>query len=559
MWLGIDVGGTFTDAVIITGGKLVAVAKTPTTLDLLTGILNALDEVLTKVDAAAIRRVALSTTLVTNTLVEGRNDPVALLLMPGPGLDMTPLSPVTPWLLSGYVDHRGRETAPPRRGEVEIACRQLPADGVVAVAGKFSVRNPLPEATVAGWVRELAAPRHISLGSEMSGGLNFPRRMNSAYFNASVWRAYGRFASVMEEGLHQRKIKADVHILKGDGGTMPLAVAARMPVETIFTGPAASVLGIMALQTPVGDAISLDIGGTTTDIALWRNGLPLLAAAGARIQGFPTAVRSYWLRSVGIGGDSYVRRDGERLLVGPQRRGPAMAVGGEDPTVTDALRVTEAITYGDAAKARRAMAQVALPGQSLRATAEEILTVAIGEICRNIGDMMVEEAAAPVYRVEDIIHPVKFAPASLLGVGGGAPGLAPRVAASLAVACHTPRSAQVANAIGAAVARPTTQVTLRADTVQKCYVVPELGLRRELPNTHMSADAAWELAAKYLQERAGREGIAEAPGAVPWETERVLDEEFNVVRGFRTMGKIMTCRLQVKPGVLTAVNGGEGI
>ena len=556
MWLGIDVGGTFTDAVIVADGKLTAVAKVPTSANLLSGILAALDAVLAGIDAAAIRRVALSTTMVTNTLVEGRNDPVALLLMTGPGLDMTALTPTKPHCLTGYVDHRGRETSSPCRAEVETVCRQLAADSLVAIVGKFAVRNPLPERTVAGWLQELAAPQHISLGGEMSGGLNFPRRANSAYFNASVWRAYGRFATAMEEALRQRQIKAAVHILKGDGGTMPLKTAARIPVESVFTGPAASVLGIMALQPPTGDAVSLDIGGTTTDIALWRQGLPLLAAAGARIQGYPTAVRSYWLRSVGIGGDSYLRRDGEQLLVGPQRLGPAMAVGGPEPTVTDALRLIGAIDYGDVVLAQQAMERIAQPGQSALAAAAEALAAAVREICRGIEEMIAEEAALPVYRVEDIVHQQRFQPERVLGVGGAAAGLVPRVADALGVDCHLPASAGVANAIGAAVARPTTQVTLRADTVQGYYTIPELGLRQKLPTGHFDREDAWLLAAEQLTARAVREGIEGADATLT--TERILDEEFNVVRGFRTTGKIMTCRLQIKPGVLTAVAGREG-
>lgn len=559
MWLGIDVGGTFTDAVAVADQRLLAVAKTPTTsANLLEGIVAALDGVLAKVEAARIRRVALSTTIVTNTLVEGRLDPVALLLLPGPGLDPSRLTPAQPCILSGYVDHRGRVTAPPDREETRRVCRELAGTKKLAVAGKFAVRNPEPERMVAQWVRESLNPDHISLGAEMSGGLNFPRRANSAYYNAAVWQAFQNFAAAISTALAERRITAPVHILKADGGTMPMTAAAAMPVESIFTGPAASVLGIMALQPPAGEAVSLDIGGTTTDIALWRNGVPLFASGGARINGFPTAVRSFWLRSVGIGGDSYVRRAGEQLLVGPMRRGAAMSIGGPEPTVSDALRVAGMIDYGQLELAVQAMKQVALPGQTPVEAANQALAAAAREICRGIEEMIAEEAAAPVYKVEDIVRQVRFRPGLVVGVGGAAGGLAPWVAKTLGVPCQTPPGAMVANAIGAAVARPTTEITLQADTGQRYYTVPELGLRRELTDGRFTLAEAWIQASRHLQERSSREGIS-ADGLQDYPTERIYEEEFPVVRGFRTTGKILTCKLQIKPGALTAVAGGEGM
>ena len=207
------------------------------------------------------------------------------------------------------------------------------------------------------------------------------------------------------------------------------------------------------------------------------------------------------------------------------------------------------------------MTRVARPGQSPRAAADEVLTVAVKEICRGIEEMIEEEAAAPVYRVEDLVGHHRFTPEQLVGVGGGAPGLAPRVAQALGLTCHLPAAAAVANAIGAAVARPTTQVTLRADTVQGFYTVPELGIRRELSGGRFGREDAWSLAAEHLLERARREGVGGTGGgpAEDLDTERIWEEDFNVVRGFRTMGKILACRLQIKPGVLVSVAGEEGL
>ena len=544
MLLGIDVGGTFTDAVILDQGRIVAAAKSETTHgNLLEGILSATDQVLSGIDKGELTRVALSTTIVTNALVEGRTDQVGLMLMAGPGMDYTGLLPAEPRLLTGYIDHRGREVAEPNKAEVLAACQNTGSQ-VFAVAGKFAVRNPAHEQTVAGWLQKAAQPLHISLSSQVSGSLNLWRRANSAYYNAAVWRHFGSFADAVEQALTQRGITAPVYILKADGGTMPLALSRLQPVEAIFTGPAASVLGIMALTSTAGQAISLDIGGTTTDIALWQDGKPLFAHNGARIAGFPTSVQAFRLKSVGIGGDSFIRRENGLLKVGPQRVGPAMAVGGNQPALSDALIVAGLASFGSLERAMEAVRQFAAPGQGVEAAAEEALALAADEICRAALAMIEEQAAEPVYKVNDIIHQEPLQPGQVIGIGGAAAGLAPLVARQMGIACQVPEHAAVANAIGAAVAKPTMEITLRADTTQGYYTVAELGVKQKLAGRNIRLEQARQLAAQHLTERAAAAGI-------PAEhVETVYEEEFNLVRGFNTTGRIITCRLQIKPGVL---------
>ncbi len=551
MLLGIDVGGTFTDAVIVKGNKVLTQAKTPTTHDdLLAGILAVLDRVLAGTGAAGIRRVALSTTIVTNAVVENKLDRVGLLLLPGPGLDIRALVPERPYILSGYIDHRGRETAAPVEAEAAAAGRELAGRDVdiFAVAGKFAVRNPAHEQAVAGWLRVHAKPAHVTLGAAVAGSLNFWRRANSAYYNAAVWRHFGRFARAAQAAVAERGITAPVYILKADGGTMPLAAAGEQPVEAVFTGPAASVLGIMALEAPQGEAVSIDIGGTSTDIALWRDGAPLFAERGATIGAYPTAVRAFWLQSIGIGGDSFVRRERGRICVGPERRGPAMAVGGPAPTVADAMIAAGTADFGDKAKALDAMRRIAAAGQAPQAAAAAVLAAAADAIHAAITQMIEARATEPVYRVEDIVRDRRPRPAVLVGVGAAAAGLAPLVAERLGVIHRVPAGAMVANAVGAAVARPTVEVTLRADTAQGYYTVAELGIRAALPARRFALADAGELAARHLAERAAAAGIPVA------DVETVYAEEFNLVRGFSTTGKIITCRLQIKPGVFA----GEG-
>lgn len=180
MLLGIDVGGTFTDAVLIGRGTIIAQAKRRTTHEaVLQGILEALDEVLQEQEVYNIERVVISSTIVTNALTEGRTDPVFLAVMTGPGMNVSKSFPVEPYYVSGYVDHRGKITAridwQKHQGLLSKAKNKM-----AAVSGKFSVRNPENEYTLAGELKDCGYEK-IFLGSELSGELNFVRRTNSAY------------------------------------------------------------------------------------------------------------------------------------------------------------------------------------------------------------------------------------------------------------------------------------------------------------------------------------------------------------------------------------------
>lgn len=545
MFLGLDVGGTFTDGVVIEAGKIISMVKVPTTHEnLLSCILTVVDNVIAEVGSKTFERIALSTTIVTNALIEGNIDQVGLCIMPGPGMNLEDALPVEPYILSSYIDHRGREVAEPKKEEVMAACRHFSECDVFAVSGKFAVRNPSHELAVAELLKKKASPVHISAGAQVSGSLNFLRRTNSAYYNGAVWRKFNDFATAIEKALTERGIHGPVYVLKADGGTLPLAVARKYPVEAIFTGPAASALGIMAMKPTMVPGISLDIGGTTTDVALWQQGVPLFAQHGARVAGYVTAVRSFRLTSVGIGGDSFVRLENNMIKVGPMRLGSAMCIGGPEPTLTDAMVAIGLIEYGSRKLAAEAMKQLALAEQSPEVVASLVLDEAVTGICQSIAGMLKEQAAEPVYRVEDIVHGSGFAVEQIIGVGGAAAGLVPLIAKKLGVIYELPHEGMVANAVGAAVARPTLDITLRVDTAEGYYTVAELGIKNRLPSRRFSLHDAYQLAKEHLTQ------LAKDSGILLGETEMIQSEEFNMIRGFSTVGKIMTCRFQIKPGVL---------
>lgn len=543
MLLGIDVGGTFTDAVILEQGEIAAQAKRATTHDdVLHCVLAALDAVLKPELAAKLERVVISSTIVTNALTEGRLDDVFLAVIAGPGMNIAGHLPVTPCYLQGYVDHRGKITA--QLDLVKLLKQR--GKGVAAVSGKFSVRNPQLEYQAEHELKKCGYKK-IFLGSGLSGELNFVRRTNSAYFAAQVYELFAHFCERIREALAERGVHAPVHILKADGGTLPLAVALEQPVEAVFTGPAASVLGIEALAAPTVNSISLDVGGTTTDIAFWENGLPLMAQRGAVINGFPTAVRAFHMRSVGIGGDSRIHKTADGYTVGPEREGPAAAVGGEVATLSDALIVAGYVSFGDAARSLAALEKF---GSEPQLEAQRIIASAVGIIRGTIETMLDEWAKQPVYTVDDVIRGTEFVPAQLIGVGGGAPGLIKALGEAMELPVEIPEGAMVANAIGAAVARPTLSAGLRADTTEGFYIIPESGRRERLPK-RFTQRVAEELLSSWLREQTADWQLPDA------ETELVSCEHFRTVHGYYDTGDIYNLRMQLRPGILYKVQGRE--
>ena len=555
MLLGIDVGGTFTDAVLLDNkaagdvAQVLAQAKVPTTHeDVLQCLLAALDAVLPQVEAAAskLERVVISSTIVTNALTEHKLDPVFLAVITGPGMNIKGHVPVTPYYLSGYVDHRGKVTAQIDWTKHRDLLNKK-GSGVCAVSGKFAVRDPQLEFQAEHELTKCGYKK-VFLGSELSGELNFVRRTNSAYFAAQVYTLFQKFSQRITRALTERGINAPVHILKADGGTLPLEAAMRQPVEAVFTGPAASVLGIEALAAPLVNSISLDVGGTTTDIAFWEQGLPLMAKRGAVINGYPTAVRSFHMRSIGIGGDSRIHKlnDGS-YQVGPEREGPAAAVGGSAATLSDALIVAGYGSFGDIARSTAAIA--ALGGEPML-EAKKIIASACNTIQATIKEMLTEWAKQPVYTVDDVIKGTEFVPAQLIGVGGGAPGLIKALGEVMHLPVDIPLGAMVANAVGAAVARPTLSAGLRADTTDNYYIIPESGRRERLPHRFNKA-VAKELLTSWLREQTATWQLPDQ------ETELISYEHFNTVHGYYDTGDIYSLRMQLKPGILHKVVGKE--
>jgi N-methylhydantoinase A/oxoprolinase/acetone carboxylase beta subunit len=324
--LGIDTGGTFTDAVLLNAAReVVAASKSLTTrFDLAQGIAASLDG-LPADFLAQVELVSLSTTLTTNSVVEGKGSPVCALLL---GYDTHQIK------TSGLLDLLGHEAIESLPGGHdaggvaladldEAACRAAIAKhasrvSAFAISATFAVRNPAHEMQLRAWVQELCDVP-VTCGHELASSLGAPRRALTAALNARMISHVKTLIDSVQRTLAQRHIDAPLMIVKGDGSLINVASALQRPVSTVLSGPAASVLGACALSG-LQNAIVADMGGTTTDIAVVRGGLPALSFDGAMVGNWRPMIEAVKVYAIGLGGDSEVRlQGGEGLTIGPRR------------------------------------------------------------------------------------------------------------------------------------------------------------------------------------------------------------------------------------------------
>lgn len=330
-FLGVDTGGTYTDAVVVdeAATKVIGKAKSLTTrADLALGIGGAVDAALAAagVLASEISLVSLSTTLATNALVEGQGGRVALVFIgfdagdeARAGLDEA-LKGDPILRFAGGHGHAGQELAPLDLAALELAVAELGEQVMgFAVASRFATRNPAHEIAARDLIRRVTG-RAVTCSHELSANLNGPKRALTAVLNARLIGMIDRLVAACERHLNLVGIDAPLMVVRGDGALISSAMVRERPIETILSGPAASIVGARWL-TGAKDALVSDIGGTTTDVALLRDGLPEIDPEGARVGGFRTMVEAVAMRTTGLGGDSEVHLITEGLS-GGLRLGP---------------------------------------------------------------------------------------------------------------------------------------------------------------------------------------------------------------------------------------------
>lgn len=550
MIIGLDVGGTHTDVVLIGADGPIKEVKVPTdTSNLFSSVLSALEKVTIDCNIKDIKRLVLSTTLTTNAIVTGNTGSVGMIVTGGPGINPE-LYRTSPhyYCVTGAIDHRGSEIALINEEEISEAAEKMQNDGIkyVGVVGKFSVRNSSHETKIKNVLKDYSFEK-VFIGHELSGNLNFPRRIYTTYLNASVYDIHKDFFKAVKKSLQEKGLDIPIHILKADGGTMNFESSIDFPAQTILSGPAASVMGAMALAPGKGDMVVLDIGGTTTDIAVLIDNSPVLEPLGITIGDKKTLIRSLKTNSIGIGGDSIVKVIDGELFIGPKRHGAAMAYGGTIPTPSDAFFILKDIAGGDKAAAVKGVLLIAEElGLSLEDTAKKIIEKTCEKIIESVNLMVADINSKPVYTVHELLEGYKLQPSKVLVLGGPAADFAEYLGKSFDYPVSPVPMWRVANAIGAGLARTTCEVTLFADTEKGVVLAPGEKYSRTIKSRYTFADAE-KTANELLRAKAVSRG-AETENI---EIEMLENQSFNMVRGFRTTGQNIRIKVQVRPGLIS--------
>ena len=445
MFVGVDVGGTNTDAVLMDGVNLVGAVKLPTSADVTSGIVASLTDLLKQLPRnGSIEAVMVGTTHFTNALLEERDlSPTAVVRLALPATQLLP--PLVDWpaslrdavgghtyMVRGGHEFDGREISALDRDGLRDAVREMRRQDVraVALSGVFSPVNPSHEAEAAEIVREVAPEIRVCISNE-NGRMGLLERENAAVLNACLGEIAARTIQGIGEALAALGIVAPIYMSQNDGTLMDSEFAARFPVLTISSGPTNSMRGA-AYLSGVTDGIVVDVGGTSTDVGALVKGFPREAAVAVELAGVRTNFRMPDMISIPLGGGTVVEQ--EPFRVGPESVGyrlieVALVFGGGILTTTDV-----AVADGRAEVGDRGLAQ------GLEAS---LVSRVMTEIQR---------------RVEEAIDRVKlsYEGVPVVLVGGGSMLLGASLSGASTVL--RPEHAGVANAIGAAIAQVGGQV-----------------------------------------------------------------------------------------------------
>jgi N-methylhydantoinase A/oxoprolinase/acetone carboxylase beta subunit len=329
--IGIDTGGTYTDSVIVelSSGTVASKAKALTSHGHLgTGIENSLSQLDQKL-FRQVGLVALSTTLATNSVVEGKGARVGLFMaVPNPQTFQLPaaLPCEQVAVISGAHNHRGEMTVPLAADATDQIERLAHEIDAYAVSSYYSIYNAEHEIALRKLISELTGKPTIC-AHELSGKVGMVERATTAVLNARLLPVIRELLGAVEEILIKMDIHAPLMVVKGDGSMMSSDACRSRPVETILSGPAASISGACRLSG-IKDALVLDMGGTTTDIAVVKEGRAKVSDEGARVGSWLTRVQAVDMWTLGLGGDSQLRTEpGGRLHIGPGRVVPLSLAG----------------------------------------------------------------------------------------------------------------------------------------------------------------------------------------------------------------------------------------
>ncbi len=484
MRIGIDVGGTNTDAVLMKGMTVVDAVKTPTTPDVSTGITTALRNLLarTRVDPAAITAVMIGTTHFTNAVVERKHlVPTAAVRL---GLPATAgLPPMVDWppdlreaignhwyLVHGGHEFDGRRISQPDERELRQVAREIKDKGIraIAVSSVFSPVNPEDENWAAEILQDEIPDASITRSHEI-GRIGLLERENAAIMNACLRDLARRIVASFRQALAEMSIQAPFYLSQNDGTLMSAEFAEKYPVFTFASGPTNSMRGA-AFLSGVKEAMVVDLGGTTSDVGMLIHGFPREASVAVEIGGVRTNFRMPDVYSFGLGGGSLVTRD--PLKIGPQSVGyelttKAWVFGGDVLTATDiavaggladigdrsAVRSLDGSFVREALDLMQRMVDAAV--DRMKTSAEPIPVILVGG-----GTILVSR---PVAGASEIIRPEHYAVANAIGAAIAQVGAETDRIFSLATmsreeALHQAKEEAIAKALAAGAAKETIQI-----------------------------------------------------------------------------------------------------
>ena len=460
--IGIDVGGTNTDAVIMNGPEVIAGVKSATTADVMSGVVNALRDVLaaSKMEASAVDFVMIGTTHFTNAVVQRRDlaQTAAIRL----GLPATAsLPPMVDWpedlkqsignhayLAHGGNEFDGRVISPLDENELLEIAEDIKAKGIrtIAITSVFSPVSADFEKRAAEIFAKAIPGAHITMSNEI-GRIGLLERENAAIMNACLRDLSAHVIDAFRKAIGEAGIKGKFFLTQNDGTLMDASFAEKFPVLTFASGPTNSMRGA-AFLSGVADAIVVDIGGTTSDVGSLHKGFPRQATVAVEVGGVRTNFRMPDVFSIGLGGGSHVVETDQGLKIGPVSVGyriksEALVFGGQTLTTTDISVAAGNVELGDASKVS------------------------------HLSKDLLERAEAKIHEMlEDCVERSRLSPDPLpvIVVGGGSI-LVTRALAGLEVV--KPSHFGVANAVGAAIAQVSGEV-------DRVYALAELGREKSL-------------------------------------------------------------------------------
>lgn len=518
--LGIDTGGTYTDGVLLdrTSGCILKSVKTLTTpWDLIECLKNCL-EGFEEGELKSAELICLSTTLATNAILEGRGGKAGLVLM---GSVPDGKLPVDEYVyLPAKMDIRGGVKVSLIPEKAKNALRAVKGKyEALAISGYSSVRNPAHEEELRGLAQEtLGIP--VVCAHELTGELGFYERTVTAVLNAKLLPVIAGLVNALEKTLAEKGVTAPVMVVRGDGSFMKSDYAMSRPVETILSGPAASMLGAAFLSGNMSGLVA-DMGGTSLDIVKIDDGSGVISENGAEVGGWRTRVRALDIRTYAVGGDSEITMDEERrIFIGPRKVIPMCRKdympGKTGLTPTDVAHVTGEFVRWDREASAAGMEKFARKLGADGGYVSEILSESITDlIVRDI-----KESESKFETPEDI---------PVIGVGAPAKVWINKAGKKMKRKIFIPDYAHVANAVGAAAAKimEMSSARVRFDRRSESYIVYSEENAVKFENYHDAAAAAEKLAVKYAMAKAKKAGADAAKAELFRET--VSDSEGNFV------------------------------